>query len=129
MVYDMVIDEVESSGQTIELRLKAAKALYALHAPWLGDYLSNIQCPVLALNGGKDLQVHPDNLSCIAQALIKGGNDQFQINAFPTSTICFREQRQGCLKSTRRLKRGLSRVRRMAETSRSGRGQLNDDGF
>lgn len=79
------------------------QTIYALRAPWLGyfvrtnaqDYLSKIQCPVLALNGGKDVQVHPDNLSYIAQALIKGGNYQFQINAFPNLNHLFQTAETG----------------------------------
>jgi len=41
-------------------------------------FLEKVKCPVLALNGGKDLQVPPkENLSGIEKALKKGGNKSF----------------------------------------------------
>jgi len=42
--------------------------------------LEKLKCPVLALNGTKDMQVPPEeNLSGIKQALTKGGNKHFEI--------------------------------------------------
>ncbi len=44
------------------------------------ENLSKIKCPVLALNGEKDLQVLPkENLNGIEQALKKGGNTNYKI--------------------------------------------------
>ena len=54
-----------------------------LESPWFRFFLSfdprptlaKVRCPVLAINGEKDLQVPPkENLSEIAKALKKGGN-------------------------------------------------------
>jgi len=43
-------------------------------------YLEKVKCPVLALNGGKDLQVLPDeNLSEIDKALRRGGNTRVSV--------------------------------------------------
>jgi pimeloyl-ACP methyl ester carboxylesterase len=43
-------------------------------------YLEKVKCPVLALNGGKDLQVLPDeNLGEIDKALKRGGNTRFVV--------------------------------------------------
>lgn len=43
-------------------------------------YLEKVTCPVLALNGAKDLQVLPDeNLAGIEKALAKGGNSRVTI--------------------------------------------------
>lgn len=42
--------------------------------------LEKVKCPVLAINGEKDLQVPPkENLSAIKKALEKGGNKNFEI--------------------------------------------------
>jgi dienelactone hydrolase len=46
--------------------------------------LEKVKCPVLALNGEKDLQVPAKiNLEAIEAALTKGGNKQFTTKAFP----------------------------------------------
>ncbi len=46
--------------------------------------LAKVTCPVLALNGEKDLQVDPrQNLPEIAKALKAGGNRQFAVKEFP----------------------------------------------
>lgn len=44
------------------------------------EILKKVQCPVLAINGEKDLQVPPqENLAAIAQGLKAGGNKKFVI--------------------------------------------------
>ena len=44
------------------------------------EYLEQIKCPVLALNGEKDAQVPPkENLSAIEKALNKAGNKNFKV--------------------------------------------------
>jgi len=59
-----------------------------LFTPWLRFFLSydplpalkKVKCPVLALNGGKDLQVPPgENLAAIEKALKDGGNLNYVI--------------------------------------------------
>ena len=48
-------------------------------APWVDsfltinprEYLANVKCPVLAINGEKDMQVNPDNLSVIKEFVPK----------------------------------------------------------
>lgn len=60
--------------------------------PWMRFYLSydpcpalrKIKCPVLAVNGSKDLQVVPkENLAAIRDALKKGGNRDFEVKELP----------------------------------------------
>ncbi|MEL6923304.1 MAG: alpha/beta fold hydrolase [Bacteroidota bacterium] len=60
----------------------------ALATPWFQYFLTydpqpaleKTKCPVLAINGEKDLQVDPDqNLPAIEMALKKGGNDRYTI--------------------------------------------------
>ncbi|MBI5917658.1 MAG: alpha/beta hydrolase, partial [Bacteroidetes bacterium] len=46
--------------------------------------LEKVKCPVLAINGGKDLQVEPKiNLAGIEAALKKGGNQRYTIKELP----------------------------------------------
>lgn len=44
------------------------------------DYLMKVKCPVLALDGTKDMQVNAEaSLAGIKQALEKGGNKHFEV--------------------------------------------------
>ena len=63
-----------------------------LKTPWFryfltfdpGPVLERVTCPVLALNGEKDVQVDPKlNLPAIRAALEKGGNSHFEIVELP----------------------------------------------
>lgn len=69
-------------------RSVAEQQLQALVSPWFRFFLAydpaptlqKVRCPVLALNGEKDLQVPPDqNLPTIAAALAAGGNTDFAV--------------------------------------------------
>ncbi|MCB9283171.1 MAG: alpha/beta hydrolase [Lewinellaceae bacterium] len=54
--------------------------------------LEKVKCPVLALNGEKDLQVEPKiNLAGIEEALKKGGNKHYQIEELPGLNHLFQE--------------------------------------
>ncbi|MEC5166837.1 pimeloyl-ACP methyl ester carboxylesterase [Flavobacterium sp. PL11] len=73
-------------------------------SPWM-DYfikynpasaLEKVKCPVLAVNGEKDLQVAPkENLSAIKNALIKGGNKDVTTIEFPNLNHLFQESTTG----------------------------------
>ncbi|UCE43190.1 MAG: alpha/beta hydrolase [Candidatus Aminicenantes bacterium] len=63
-----------------------------LHSPWFRFYLNydpgiilqKITCPVLAINGEKDVQVTPEeNLLAITKALKAGGNKNFTVKELP----------------------------------------------
>jgi fermentation-respiration switch protein FrsA (DUF1100 family) len=46
--------------------------------------LTRVRCPVLALNGGSDVQVPPrPNLRAIRAALREGGNEDFTVEELP----------------------------------------------
>jgi len=64
------------------------KKLSLVEKPWLKYFfkydpapvLEKVKCPVLAINGSKDLQVSPkENLAAIKKALTKGGNKDFKV--------------------------------------------------
>ena len=58
--------------------------------------LEKVTCPVLALNGEKDLQVPPkENLEAIKKALSKGGNKKVTIIELPNLNHLFQECKTG----------------------------------
>ncbi|MDD3743408.1 MAG: alpha/beta fold hydrolase [Lentimicrobiaceae bacterium] len=58
--------------------------------------LSRVSCPVLAVNGEKDLQVPPhENLTAIQQALAKGENNKVNVRVFPNLNHLFQECNTG----------------------------------
>jgi uncharacterized protein len=63
------------------------------------DYLTKVNCPVLALNGSKDLQVPPkENLEAIQVALKKGGNKNFATKELAGLNHLFQECTTGAIK-------------------------------
>jgi len=63
-----------------------------LHSPWFrfylpydpGTALQKVKCPVLAVNGEKDVQVTPkENLQAITRALKAGGNKNYTVKELP----------------------------------------------
>ena len=73
-------------------------------SPWYRYFISydpapaleKVKCPVLALNGSKDLQVLPDeNLASIKKALEKGGNKNFEIKEIPGLNHLFQTAETG----------------------------------
>ena len=60
------------------------------------EVLEKVKCPVLALNGEKDLQVPPkEDLEGIKKALEKGGNKNFTIKELPNLNHLFQESETG----------------------------------
>ncbi|NBW37745.1 MAG: alpha/beta hydrolase [Cytophagia bacterium] len=58
--------------------------------------LEKVKCPVLALNGEKDLQVPPkENLETISKALAKGGNKKVTTMEMPNLNHLFQECKTG----------------------------------
>jgi uncharacterized protein len=75
-----------------------------LTSPWFkfflkydpASMLQKVKCPVLALNGSKDLQVSPrENLSAIKSNLEKGGNNNVTIREYPSLNHLFQECKTG----------------------------------
>lgn len=72
--------------------------------PWMINFLKynpaptleKVKCPVLALNGGKDLQVPAqENLGAIKTALAKGGNKNVTTKVFPNLNHLFQDCKTG----------------------------------
>ncbi|PSL33911.1 alpha/beta hydrolase family protein [Dyadobacter jiangsuensis] len=76
----------------------------AMCGPWYqflynidpGHYFQKVTCPVLALNGSKDLQVDArQNLPAISKALKEGGNLNVTIKELPNLNHLFQESKTG----------------------------------
>jgi uncharacterized protein len=88
-------------------RLGAAVAgIKALAGPWLTFFVSydprpalrRVKCPVLALNGSKDLQVPPkEHLPEVAKALREGGNRDVTVKELPGLNHLFQKCETGKL--------------------------------
>jgi len=85
-----------------EVFLKAQ--LQNLLSPWSRFFLtydpkptlSKVKCPVLAINGEKDLQVPPrENLIVIEEALKSGGNQDYTIKEIPNLNHLFQTAQTG----------------------------------
>lgn len=72
--------------------------------PWMINFLKynpvptleKVKCPVLALNGGKDLQVPAqENIGAIKTALAKGGNKNVTTIVFPNLNHLFQDCKTG----------------------------------
>lgn len=67
---------------------------FLFHDP--ATVLEKVKCPVLALNGEKDLQVPPvENLTAIEKALQKGGNKNYMVKKLPGLNHLFQECETG----------------------------------
>ena len=75
-----------------------------LISPWMNFYikydpapiLEKVKCPVLAINGEKDLQVPAEvNLKAIESALKRGGNEKVTIKELPNLNHLFQECKTG----------------------------------
>ena len=80
------------------------QGLVSLNNPWMRYFIaadpapfwSRVKCPVLALNGEKDLQVnHEQNLPAIKQALKKGGNRKVKTVLLPGLNHLFQHSETG----------------------------------
>jgi len=73
--------------------------------------LEKVKCPVLAINGEKDLQVPPkENLSAIETALKKGGNNNFEIKMLPGLNHLFQTSETGKISEYGKIEETISPV-------------------
>jgi pimeloyl-ACP methyl ester carboxylesterase len=95
---------------TMRSQLQNEAALWeqveALDEPWMrfflayepGPTLARVKCPVLALNGEKDLQVdHAQNLAALGKALEAGGNRDVTIVQLPGLNHLFQQCATGAV--------------------------------
>ncbi len=118
--YDSIVNSDASSAilkskMNIYLKNKLGKELKddqisalasQITSPWFVTFLKldpavaleKVKCPVLALNGEKDLQVPAEvNLDAIKKALTKGGNKKVTIEKIPNLNHLFQECETGAV--------------------------------
>jgi pimeloyl-ACP methyl ester carboxylesterase len=90
------------AGRVSEDKMEAS--IKQIVSPWYryfvtydpGPALRKVKCPVLVLNGEKDLQVPPaQNLPAIRKALEEGGNTKFEIDELPGLNHLFQTAKTG----------------------------------
>ncbi|PHN05534.1 alpha/beta hydrolase family protein [Flavilitoribacter nigricans] len=97
------LSEQEKSGLG-DLDKLAKQQVETLSGPWFRYFLSydpqptlkKVSCPVLAINGSKDLQVDAEqNIPMIEKALKAGGNKQFTTRVLPGLNHLFQHSETG----------------------------------
>ena len=101
------------------LRPSIAAGIAQLNTPWFRNFLTfdpasvlqKVKCPVLALNGQKDVQVDPAlNLPAIEAALVKGGNSQYRTMEFPSLNHLFQTCKTGGVSEYQTIEETISPV-------------------
>lgn len=102
-----IIEDAKRAATTDAERAEyeqAALGVGQIATPWFKAFLvydpvptlRQVKCPVLALNGSKDLQVPPkENLEGIERALREGGNTKFVIRELPGLNHLFQPTETG----------------------------------
>lgn len=110
---DLKIPEGKTVNDFIEMELAQ------LMTPWMLNFirynpaptLEKVKCPVLAINGSKDLQVPASvNLPAIENALKKGGNKKGTIKELPGLNHLFQECTTGAPKEYSEIEQTISPV-------------------
>jgi len=99
---------LDNKGVTADKRKEEmadfARSLVAINSPWFRYFLASepdvfwrqVKCPVLALNGEKDIQVYyRDNLDGIVNSLKKGGNREVTAVSLPGHNHLFQHCKTG----------------------------------
>lgn len=90
-----------------------------LHSPWFrfylpydpGTVLQKVSCPVLAVNGEKDVQVTPkENLQAIIRALETGGNKNYIVKELPNLNHLLQTAKTGNISEYGKIEETLSPI-------------------
>ena len=106
-ILEDAISEVELSEKEKEIAKATVEAqIQWVLSPWFRHFLAydpkptltKVKCPVLAINGGKDVQVPPqENLAAIEEALKLGGNNNDTIKELSGLNHLFQTAQTGSL--------------------------------
>jgi uncharacterized protein len=98
---DMTDDQKKNTGLD---PISVSRTCYVLTTPWMryflatdpGKFLKKVKCPVLAVNGSKDLQVPSvENLKAIKSIFQKSGNTNVMVKQFEGLNHLFQECKTG----------------------------------
>ena len=123
-VYDLLAEEFDKQKNTNKLSGKQLKTqinrqIKILISPWFRYFLSynpaktlkNVNCPVLALFGEKDLQVPAEiNEKAVKKALSKAENNDFKTLIIPNLNHLFQECKTGSPKEYASIKQTFSPI-------------------
>ena len=127
-IFAILAKDEDESAREKELRAALAGSvpeaqigmqIKVLNSPWFRDFvkydpaptLSKLACPVLAINGEKDLQVPPDqNLPAIRKALESAGNKNFEVVEMPGLNHLFQEAKTGAIAEYSEIEETMSPV-------------------
>ncbi|GAH54889.1 unnamed protein product, partial [marine sediment metagenome] len=117
-ILEDAISEVELSEKEKEMaEAKAEAQIKSILSPWFRYFLTydprptlmKVKCPVLAINGQKDVQVPPkENLSAIEEALKLAGNNNYTIKELPGLNHLFQTAQTGSLSEYARIEETIS---------------------
>jgi uncharacterized protein len=117
---DAVLDKTlreKLAGTVPEAQLGVA--VHQLTSPWMRFFLSydpaptleKVKCPVLAINGEKDLQVPPkQNLPPIRKALAASGNKNYEVDELPGLNHLFQTAATGSVSEYAEIEETMSPV-------------------
>jgi len=118
-IFDILKNEPDSAKAVDELRIKLSQGMYngmndemkkavddkikGVNSPWFRYFLTydpkpaleKVKCPVLAMNGAKDVQVPVSNLKAINDAVRSGGNMQVDTVRFENNNHLFQKCETG----------------------------------
>ena len=113
--YASLSDEDKSKMGDPEVYLEMQ--MKTITSPWFKYFvkfdpvptLEKVKCPVLAINGEKDLQVPPkENLSAIEEALKRSGNKNYEIKMLPGLNHLFQTSNTGAISEYGQIEETIS---------------------
>ncbi len=116
-VLSEALKDMKEQGLPIQSQNSLDTQIKMVLSPWFRDFISydpkvalrEVKCPVLALNGEKDLQVPPkENLAAIEQALQEGGNISYQIIELPNLNHLFQNAKTGAINEYAQIEETIS---------------------
>lgn len=111
--------EVRQELKKMEADQLTEAVLEQATSPWFryfiafepAEWLEQVRCPVLAMNGERDLQVPPaPNLQGISAALEKGGNKNFTTRELPGLNHLFQTAETGAISEYGQIEETISPV-------------------
>lgn len=115
--YALLTDEDKSKMGDPEIYLQMQ--MKTITSPWFKYFvkydpvpvLEKVKCPVLAINGEKDLQVpHKENLSAIDNALKRGANKNYETKMLPGLNHLFQTSKTGAISEYGQIEETISPV-------------------
>lgn len=115
---NMSEEEKQNAGYSeADLEDQVNTQIQALLSPWMRFFLTydpaptlkEVKCPVLAINGEKDLQVPPEeNLKAIEEALEAGGNEDYTVKELSGLNHLFQTAQTGSPSEYARIEETIS---------------------